>query len=111
MLYGTDYRRVLENYGDLIAEGQKDLAWMEGVPFGFNSWVGLAFRLNADNYRKTGQILWEVLQPAGYENNECTYMNLDAGWGVIPEDILVSLVRELHDNGQKAGIYRGIAGI
>ncbi len=105
VLYGTDYRRVLENYGDLIAEEQKYLAWMEGVPFGFNSWAGLAFRLNADNYQKTGQFLREVLQPAGYENNECTYMNLDAGWSVIPEDTLISLVKELHDNGQKAGIY------
>lgn len=105
ILYGPDYRRVLENYGDLLAAEKKPLAWTQGVPFGFNSWAGLGFQLNADNYQKTGCFVREDLQPAGYENNGCTYMNLDAGWSVIPEDTLISLVQELHENGQKAGIY------
>ncbi len=105
IMYGSDYRRLLEVYGDLLATEQKHLTWTEGVPFGFNSWAGLAFRLNADNYQKTGQFLREVLQPAGYENNGFTYMNLDAGWSAIPEDRLVSLVGEMHENGQRAGIY------
>lgn len=105
VLYGSDYRRLLEAYGDLLETEQKHLTWTEGVPFGFNSWAGLAFRLNADNYQKTGKFLREVLQPAGYENNGCTYMNLDAGWSVISEDRLVSLVEEMHENGQRAGIY------
>lgn len=105
ILYGRDYRRILETYGDLLAEERKCLTWTEGVPFGFNSWAGLAFRLNADNYQKTGQFLREVLQPAGYVNNNRTYMNLDAGWSAIPEDTLASMVKELHEHGQKAGIY------
>lgn len=105
VLYGADYRKVLETYGDLLASGKNHLTWTEGIPFGFNSWAGLAFRLNADNFQKTGQFLREVLRPAGYENQGRTYMNLDAGWSAIPEDRLVSLVQELHENGQKAGIY------
>ena len=105
IVYGADYRRILETYGDLLASGGTHLTWTEGVPFGFNSWAGLAFRLNADNFQKTGQFLREVLRPMGYENQGCTHMNLDAGWSEIPEDRLVSLVHELHGNGQKAGIY------
>lgn len=105
ILYGQDYRRILETYGDLLAAERNCLAWTEGVPFGFNSWAGLAFRLNADNYQKTGRFVRDSLQPAGYENNGCTYINLDAGWNVIPEETLVALVKELHENSQKAGIY------
>ena len=33
-------------------------------------WAGLAFRLNADNYQKTGKFLREELAPKGYETRE-----------------------------------------
>lgn len=105
VLYGSDYRELLETYGDLVGETSDILTWEEGVPFGFNSWAGLAFRLNADNYQKTGAFLRDALRPEGYENKGLCYANLDAGWNVIPEDTLVALVEELHANGQKAGIY------
>lgn len=105
VMYGEDYRTLLERYGDLIAKNSPVLRWKEGVPFGFNSWAGLAFDLNADNYQKTGEFLRTDLQTANYENNGITYANLDSGWNVIPEETLVSLVDELHENSQKAGIY------
>ena len=66
-------------------------------PFGFNSWAGLAFRLNADNYQKTGKFLREELAPKGYENKGVTYVNLDACWNTIPEEVLTARVKELHD--------------
>ena len=37
VLYGGDYRDLLEQYGERIASEQKPLQWKEGVPFGFNS--------------------------------------------------------------------------
>lgn len=105
VLYGSDYRELLEQYGDLVSEKQNILKWKDGVPFGFNSWAGLAFRLNADNYQKTGEFLRKELQPNHYENQGVTYANLDSGWNVIPEKTLTALVKELHENSQKAGIY------
>ena len=105
ILYGADYRRLLESYGDLIREEQEILTWEEGVPFGFNSWAGLAFRLNPENYQKTGEFLREELRPIGYENGGVNYCNLDAGWSSFPEEKLVQLTEQLHKNGQKAGIY------
>lgn len=105
VLYGADYRTLLEAYGDRIRAEKKPLVWEEGVPFGFNSWAGLAFRLNPDNYQKTGQFLREELRPAGYENRGVNYCNLDAGWSDFPEETLTALAAELHENGQKAGIY------
>lgn len=105
VLYGKDYRKLLEEYGDLIAKETTPLPWRRGVPFGFNSWAGLAFRLDADNFRASGRFLRETLMPLGYQGKSGTYVNLDAGWSEIPENVLVSLVEELHENGQKAGIY------
>lgn len=105
VLYGTDYRKLLETYGNLVRDEQKILTWKEGVPFGFNSWAGLAFGLNPDNYQKSGEFLREELRPAGYENRGVNYCNLDAGWSGFPEEKLVELTRQLHENGQKAGIY------
>lgn len=105
ILYGTDYRELLEAYGDLIRKERPILTWEEGVPFGFNSWAGLAFRLNPDNYQKTGAFLREELRPIGYENKGVNYCNLDAGWSAFPEEKLIKLTAQLHENGQKAGIY------
>lgn len=105
ILYGEDYRRLLEQYGDLIKEERRPLTWKEGVPFGFNSWAGLAFRLNAENYKETARFMREELRSAGFENRGVNYCNLDAGWNAIPEETLIEQVRELHANGQKAGIY------
>lgn len=105
IIYGTDYRELLEAYGDLIRKERPILTWEEGVPFGFNSWAGLAFRLNPDNYQKTGAFLREELRPIGYENKGVNYCNLDAGWSAFPEEKLIKLTAQLHENGQKAGIY------
>lgn len=105
VLYGADYRTLLETYGDRIRAERKPLVWEEGVPFGFNSWAGLAFRLNPDNYQKSGQFLRKELRPAGYENAGVNYCNLDSGWNGFGEEKLTALAGELHENGQKAGIY------
>ncbi len=104
-LYGADYRDLLEQYGDYIGKERDILSWKEGVPFGWNSWSGLAFRLNERNYREAGRFLREELMFLGYQNEQVTYVNLDAGWNAIPEEKLISLVEELHSHGQKAGIY------
>lgn len=103
--YGGDYRNLLEQYGDCIRKEKSILSWEEGVPFGWNSWSGLAFRLNERNYREAGRFLREELMPGGYQNDQVTYVNLDAGWNRIPEERLAELVQELHAHGQKAGIY------
>lgn len=105
VLYGEDYRVLLEDYGELLKKKKEPLQWKGGVPFGFNSWAGLAFRLNEDNYWKTAEFLREALQAASYQNGGVTYANLDAGWNVIPEQRLSAMVGELHEKGQKAGIY------
>ena len=47
----------------------------------------------------------EELRPIGYENKGVNSCNLDAGWSAFPEEKLIKLTAQLHENGQKAGIY------
>ena len=105
ILYGPDYRRLLEAYGDFLSSERPPLKWEHGVPFGFNSWAGLAFRLNEERYEKSAEFLRTQLMPEGYENQGITYANLDAGWNVMTPERLAAQADQLHQAGQKAGIY------
>lgn len=105
VLYGDDYRTLLEAYGDLVKKQKPILTWNGKTPFGFNSWAGLAFRLNEENFRNTGRFIREKLVPNHYHNQGVSYVNLDAGWNSIGEDGLKRLRDEQHENGQLAGIY------
>ena len=105
VLFGEDYRRLLEAYGDLVKAQRPVLTWDGKTPFGFNSWAGLAFRLNEENFRNTGRFMREKLVPNSYHNQGVSYVNLDAGWNQIGEDGLKRLRDEQHENGQLAGIY------
>jgi len=105
VLFGDDYRRLMEQYGDIVHAQRPILKWEGNAPFGFNSWAGLAFRLGEDNFRKTGRFMREKLVPNSYNNQGVSYVNLDAGWNSIGEEGLKSLRDEQHANGQLAGIY------
>ena len=103
--YGEDWRTLLEEYADALNEERKPRAWDQGVPFGFNSYAGLARTLNADNFRESGEFVRKELTPRGFENHGETYINLDGGWQRIPEEDRLRIKDDLHANGQKAGIY------
>lgn len=105
VLYGEDYRLLLESYGNHLRTDRAPLHWSNGVPFGFNSWAGLAFRLSEERYENSGNFLRENLMPEGYQNQGITYVNLDAGWNVMSEQCLEAQTERLHHAGQKAGIY------
>lgn len=105
VLFGEDYRQLLEAYGDVVKAQRPLLAWDGNTPFGFNSWAGLAFRLNEELFAKTGRFMREKLVPNSYHCQGVSYVNLDAGWSSIGEDGLQRLRDEQHANDQLAGIY------
>ena len=105
ILYGGDYRKLLETYGDLLKAERSPMEWEHGVPFGFNSWAGLAFRLDEERYESSGDFLRNELMPEDYQNQGTTYVNLDAGWNAMSVEQLTAQVDRLHQAGQKAGIY------
>ena len=103
--YGDDWRTLLEEYADSLYRERKPRMWDQGVPFGFNSYAGLAHTLNAGNFRESGAFVREKLMPRGFENQGETYINLDGGWQRIPEEERLCIRDNLHARGQKAGIY------
>lgn len=105
LAYGPDYQELLEMYGNYLLAKHPILEWKGGVPFGFNSWAGLAFNLNKDNFRETGKLFREQLRPNSYNNKGEQYINFDACWQKIDPEVRKELVEELHANGQHAGVY------
>lgn len=105
LLYGDDYRLLLEAYGGMLKKERKPLDWTDGVPFGWNSWSGLAMEVNAENYREAGDFLGTTLKELGYQNNGTSYVNFDAGWHKIPGSRRKELCGYFHGRGQKTGIY------
>lgn len=105
VLYGNDYRNLLEQYGDFLSAERAPLQWEHGVPFGFNSWAGLAFQLDEERYEYSGSFLKKELMPEGYQNRGTTYINMDAGWNAMDGEQIAAQVKRLHQSGQKAGIY------
>lgn len=105
VLYGKDWRKTLEQYADLIHERQGILEWAEGSPFGYNSWAALATNLSEKAFSDTAKFMRDTLYPAGYHNEGISYMNLDAWWQPIGEAGLERLRSEIHENGQRAGVY------
>ncbi|MBP3719916.1 MAG: hypothetical protein J6J41_01135, partial [Clostridia bacterium] len=103
--WGEDWRTLLEEYAAALARERAPRRWNRGVPFGFNSYAGLARTLNAENFRESGRFVRERLMPAGFENHGETFINLDGGWQRIPDEERLRIRDELHAAGQKAGIY------
>lgn len=108
ILYGPDYRDLLEAYADRLSAAHPPRRWSEGVPFGFNSYAGLGRKLNAENFRLTGDFIRNELTPRGFENRGKTSINMDGGWQwFFKEDEMLKIKDELHAKGQLAGIYDG----
>lgn len=107
VLYGPDYRDLLEQYGDILVSIREPLRWHEGIPFGFNAFAGLAHRMSNDVFERTGDFLYEELMPRGFQNDGTTYLNLDGGWQGLDaaERTRSKEVRE--KRGQRNGFYDG----
>ena len=107
VLYGPDYRDLLEQYGDLLAGIREPIRWKGGNPFGFNAFAGLAHKMSNEVFERTGDFLYRELMPRGFQNDGSTYLNLDGGWQMLPADERMRSRAEREARGQKNGIYDG----
>ena len=105
VMYGPDWRDLLEAYGEQLRQEHSPVSWEHGVPFGFNSYAGLALNLNAENFQESADFVYHELMPGSFENHGETFINLDGGWQRIPDDEREKIRNTLHSRGQKAGIY------
>lgn len=104
-----DYRSGLEGYGKVNAAITPPLSFgkdiPEGVPVGWNSWGAYADHLSYDNAAAASKYIKEHLQDQSFQNNGNVYINLDSYWDNMTDQQLADLVKLIHSNGQKAGIY------
>ncbi len=107
ILYGPDYRALLERFGQMLYAHRKPLQWTEGVPFGFNAFAGLARKMSNEVFERTAKFMREELLPRGFQNNGFVYTNLDGGWQRLDGGERRRIKDEMHACGQKAGLYDG----
>ncbi|MGI6201075.1 MAG: hypothetical protein ACOYJA_09925 [Christensenellales bacterium] len=104
----SDVRDGMEAFGQLICALRPPIAWNGPVPFGWNSFAGLAGKFNAGTWRNAGDFLYNELLPGSFESEGTNYVNLDGGWQrMIDQQVMLDMMADFHKRGQKAGTYIG----
>jgi alpha-galactosidase len=103
--YFEDWRRGLEVYAGANAAVAPPVSWTNGVPFGWNSWGKLQFRLNFQKALKVSDFFASELQPRHFQDNGVVCVGLDSGWDRMSDEQLKEFVNHCRSNHQQAGIY------
>ncbi|OJU47142.1 MAG: alpha-galactosidase [Bacteroidales bacterium 45-6] len=104
--YFNDWRAGLETFADANAAITPPRAWTKAVPFGWNSWGVLQFKLNYPKAIEVSDFFKDNLQNNHFKNTDnLVYIGLDSGWNTFSEEQLKAFVDKCKANGQEAGIY------
>lgn len=102
----SDWREGLDEFGKANALIAPRRPWNKAVPFGWNSWGVLQFKLNYNKAMEVSDYIHENLQNNNFCNKDkIVYVGLDAGWSKLTEAELKKFVMKCKANGQVAGIY------
>lgn len=105
VMYGSDWRLLMERYGDELASRITRRQWPGGAPFGYNTFAALCCDITEDNYRACGTFIREALIPRGFENDGTTFIDLDGGWRDFDREAMLRVKDEHLAAGQRVGIY------
>ncbi len=99
-----DWRIGLENYGEANAIVTPKRPWQGGTIFGWQSWGGMAQRLNFDGAMEVANYFHEKLPHMKNEQGK-VFLILDAFWDNMSDEQLSAFVARCKENGQTPGIY------
>ena len=101
-----DWRDGMEQLGDATAALKPKLEWDKGTIFAWQSWGGMAEKVNYEGAVDVSDFFASDLMPAGFvnENGTC-YMVLDSYWSNLSDSQLSQFVQRCKANGQHPGIY------
>ena len=105
--YFSDWRNGMDAYAQANAIEKPAQPWTKGIPFGWNSWGKIQFKINYDKAIQVSDFFAQHLQPNHFENDSIVYIGLDAGWDHLSDKQLKAFVDHCHQNHQQAGIYFG----
>ncbi len=101
-----DWRTGLDEYGKANATVAPPAAWNKAMPFGWNSWGVLQFKLTYPKAMEVSDFFKNNLQNNHFSNaDQVVYVGLDSGWNRFSEEELKAFVQKCKANGQIAGIY------
>lgn len=108
VFWADDLKRGMERYADLCVALRPAREWTGPVPFGWNSYSGLALRTSVDNWMEAGRFLEQEL-PEYRDDEGVVYVNLDGAFGLDLAKVRES-VADIHARGLKAGWYAAPCG-
>lgn len=101
-----DWRSGLEELGDATATLEPKLPWNDGTIWAWQSWGGMAEKVNYEGVINVSDFFKQQLYPKGFHNeNGVCYMVLDSFWDNLSEESLKQFVTHCKSNGQRPGIY------
>lgn len=104
--YFNDWRKGLETIGEATALVTPPLSWQKGTIFAWQSWGGMAEKVNYEGAIDVSDYFKSTLQPQNFHNeNGKVYMVLDSYWDNFSEQQLKDFVKHCETNGQIPGIY------
>lgn len=104
--YYADWRNGLEDLGEATEKYCPKLAWDKGTIFSWQSWGGMADKVNYEGAMDVAEFFKTQMMPNHFvnENGTC-YIVLDSFWDNFSEQQLRDFARYCKENGMHPGIY------
>lgn len=102
----NDWRNGFEDLGEATATLCPKLEWNGGTIFAWQSWGGMAEKVNYAGAVDVADFFKEQMMPKGFVNeNGVCYIVLDSFWDNLSDFQLRLFTQHCKANGQKPGIY------